>query len=70
MISLRNPRLIRVIRVLWLIAASGTAAAQVAVVDDLGRKVELKRPAQRIVTLAPFLTELTYSVGAGRRLGA
>jgi iron complex transport system substrate-binding protein len=33
-----------------------------------GRKVELKEPAERIVTLAPFLTELVYSAGAGAKL--
>jgi iron complex transport system substrate-binding protein len=37
-------------------------------VDDAGRKVELAAPAQRIVTLAPFLTELTFSAGAGERI--
>jgi iron complex transport system substrate-binding protein len=47
--------------------SSGNAHA-VSVTDDLGRKVELERPAQRIVSLAPFLTELAYSVGAGSRL--
>ena len=44
------------------------AAAAVTLTDDLGRKVELKAPAQRIVALAPFLTELAYSAGAGARL--
>jgi iron complex transport system substrate-binding protein len=44
------------------------AAAAISVVDDLGRKVELKAPATRIVTLAPFLTELTFSAGAGERI--
>lgn len=36
--------------------------------DDAGRRVVLAAPAQRIVTLAPFLTELVYSAGAGSRL--
>jgi iron complex transport system substrate-binding protein len=40
-------------------------AAPVIVTDDLGRKVELRAPAQRIVTLAPFLTEIAFAVGAG-----
>jgi iron complex transport system substrate-binding protein len=44
------------------------AAASVTVTDDLGRKVELGQPAQRIVSLAPFLTELAYAVGAGSKL--
>lgn len=47
---------------------AGTAAAQIAVRDDLGRTVRLERPAQRIVTLAPFLTELAFSAGAGPRV--
>jgi iron complex transport system substrate-binding protein len=45
-----------------------TASAGVSLVDDTGRKVELAAPAQRIVTLAPSLTELVYSAGAGARL--
>jgi iron complex transport system substrate-binding protein len=57
------------IRVLCLWVACGTAFA-ITVTDDLGRKVELKAPAQRIVTLAPFLTELAYSAGAGARVVA
>ena len=50
------------------LCAATSVAASVTVTDDLGRKVELDRPAQRIVALAPFLTELAYSVGAGSRL--
>ena len=36
--------------------------------DDAGRRVRLPAPALRIVTLAPSLTELVYSAGAGNRL--
>ena len=36
--------------------------------DDAGRTVVLPAPAQRIVTLAPFLTELAFSAGAGARV--
>ncbi len=43
-------------------------AAEISLTDDLGRKVELNHPAQRIVTLAPFLTELVFSAGAGDRV--
>ena len=45
-----------------------STAAPITVTDDWGRKVEMKQPAQRIVTLAPFLTELAYSAGAGDRV--
>jgi iron complex transport system substrate-binding protein len=41
------------------------AAAQVAVVDDTGARVELAQPARRIVSLAPHLTEQLFAIGAG-----
>ena len=37
-------------------------------VDGLGREVVLVGPAQRIVTLAPSLTELLFAVGAGDQI--
>jgi iron complex transport system substrate-binding protein len=43
-------------------------AAEISLDDDLGRQVVLKAPAQRIVTLAPFLTELVFDAGAGERV--
>jgi len=43
-------------------------AQPVAVVDDRGKTVSLARPAQRIVTLAPSLAEMTVAAGAGDRL--
>jgi iron complex transport system substrate-binding protein len=46
------------------------AAAQVSMRDDLGRTVQLKKKPERIVTLAPFLTEAVYAAGAGDRLVA
>jgi iron complex transport system substrate-binding protein len=48
---------------------AGAAAAQpVSIKDDRGRVVTLNRPVQRIVTLAPHLTELAYAAGAGEKL--
>lgn len=47
---------------------SQAALAQVSVRDDLGRIVHLKTLPQRIVALAPFLTEIVYALGAGERL--
>ena len=43
-------------------------AVSISLTDDLGRKVEIAEPAKRVVTLAPFLTELAYSAGVGNRL--
>lgn len=48
-----------------LIAGAATHAASVALTDDRGVTVELERPAQRVVTLAPSLTELAFAAGAG-----
>ena len=36
----------------------------VSVVDDENNTVTLDRPAQRVITLAPSLTEMIYSIGA------
>jgi iron complex transport system substrate-binding protein len=36
------------------------------VVDDAGRNVTLTKPAQRIVSLAPHVTELLFAAGAGK----
>ncbi|BCB28056.1 cobalamin-binding protein [Sulfurimicrobium lacus] len=45
-----------------------TLAAAVSVTDDGGQVVTLPRPAQRIVSLAPHLTEILFAVGAGGRV--
>jgi len=45
-----------------------SVAAEISLKDDLGRTVEMKEPAKRIVTLAPFLTELVFTAGAGDRV--
>jgi len=47
---------------------SSSSAAEISLKDDLGRTVEMAAPAKRIVTLAPFLTELVFTAGAGDRV--
>lgn len=51
---------------LWLLGLPVRAA--VSLVDDEGRTLTLAAPAQRIVSLAPHLTELLFAAGAGPRL--
>ena len=60
---------------LLLAATIGAVAAQtadgaqpVAAIDDAGMRVALARPAQRIVALAPHITELLFAAGAGSRI--
>ncbi len=42
--------------------------AEIVVTDAGGTVVRLAAPAQRIVSLAPYITELVYAAGAGDRL--
>ena len=55
-------------RLLVLMLLTGLARAEVQVRDDYGHRVALPAPANRIVSLAPHLTELAYAAGAGARL--
>lgn len=43
-------------------------AAEISVVDDQGNLVVLPAPAQRIISLAPNLTEVLFYVGAGEQI--
>ncbi|HKB84477.1 MAG TPA: cobalamin-binding protein [Burkholderiales bacterium] len=43
-------------------------ASAATVMDDSGIELRLDRPAQRVISLSPHLTELMYSIGAGDRL--
>jgi iron complex transport system substrate-binding protein len=49
-----------------LLATVTLHAAPVTLTDDRGVVVRLERPATRIVTLAPSLTELAFAAGAGQ----
>lgn len=60
--------MIRLLLAGLLALAVPAVADPVRVVDDIGEVLELPRPPQRIVSLAPHLTELVFAVGAGAQL--
>lgn len=45
-----------------------SASAEIRVLDDAGNAVQLAAPAQRIISLAPHITELLFAAGAGSQL--
>ena len=50
------------------IPATEAVVTELTYTDGLGREVTLEGPAQRIVTLAPSLTELLFAVGASDQI--
>jgi iron complex transport system substrate-binding protein len=57
-------------KILLALLACATCAANAAitVVDDAGKPVTLARPAQRIISMAPHVTELLFAAGGGARI--
>lgn len=66
-LHLRRRAAVSVALVAGAMLASSPVAA-VNAVDDAGHRVVLERPPQRVVTLAPSLTELVFAAGAGATL--
>jgi iron complex transport system substrate-binding protein len=61
-----------VLRCLLATAALGVAmlagAQPLSVIDDSGHTIRLPRPAQRVITLGPHLTEQVFAVGGGAQV--
>lgn len=57
-----------VMTIMLLMLAPAHAADAPSVIDDDGNRITLPAPAQRIVSLAPSMTELLFSLGAGEQL--
>jgi iron complex transport system substrate-binding protein len=51
-----------------LLASAVAAAAPVTVRDDDGNVVTLAKPAQRVIAMAPHVTELLFAAGAGDKI--
>ncbi|TCW81895.1 cobalamin-binding protein [Burkholderia sp. SRS-46] len=50
------------------LGGAATARADVSTRDDAGNTVTLPAPAQRVISLAPHVTELIYAAGGGAKL--
>ncbi|TFW29206.1 cobalamin-binding protein [Duganella callida] len=51
-----------------LLALAGSAHAAITVRDDAGNTVTLAKPAQRVISTAPHITELLFAAGGGERV--
>lgn len=51
----------------WLAALSGNVTAA-SVSDDSGQTLQVPQPVERIISLAPHLTELLFAAGAGEKI--
>ena len=50
------------------IGIAASAGAPLRLADDRGHSIYLERPARRIISLSPSITELVYAAGAGDKL--
>ena len=51
-----------------LLVVSSSVFAGISVKDDMGNLVQLPKPAARIISLAPHLTEILFGIGVGARI--
>ena len=66
---IRLPCIARLLCILSVACAYASQAhAAISVTDDNGTTVTLPAPAQRVISLAPHVTELIYAAGGGGRL--
>lgn len=63
---MRNPFILTAIAC-WLLYSSPTLA-EITVMDDMSQPVQLAQAAQRIVSLAPHVTEVLFAAGLGDRI--
>jgi len=52
----------------WALLAAQAVQAEIVVIDDTGAALRLAAPAQRIVSLAPHVTETLFAAGAGGKI--
>ncbi|RFU46097.1 cobalamin-binding protein [Paraburkholderia sp. DHOC27] len=65
---IRSTRLLCVLFIASTFVLASQAHAALTVTDDSGAPVTLAAPAQRVISLAPHVTELIYAAGGGSRV--
>ena len=60
--------LVFVIALLSVVFIASVSAAEISVIDDVGSEVTLAKPAKRIISLAPHITESLFAAGAGDKI--
>jgi len=63
-----NRPTIKLLASLTMLAMAASAHAAITVRDDDGNVVTLQKPAQRIIAMAPHVTELLYAAGGGDKI--
>lgn len=58
----------KLLAVLTALAMAANASAAITVRDDDGNVVTLQKPAQRVIAMAPHVTELLYAAGGGDKI--
>ncbi len=59
----RIKRLLNLLLLFGCLVAS-SSRADITLEDDIGQKIHLQKPAQRVISLAPHITELLFDAGA------
>lgn len=65
---MRRSRSLRALTATCTLAITAHTHAAITVVDDTGATVTLAQPAQRVISLAPHVTEMIYAAGGGAKL--
>ncbi|SHN13065.1 iron complex transport system substrate-binding protein [Duganella sacchari] len=58
----------KLILLLSALCIAGTSTAAITVKDDDGNPVTLQKPARRVISMAPHVTELLFAAGGGERI--
>ena len=60
--------MLRLLLTPWVLFFAHYSHAVIEVTDDAGHNIRLSQPAQRIISLAPNITEILFHIGAGKQI--